>query len=101
MFPILTLLFFCDVIFSNTHIYGWLYLTEYPLQFSVTLVGYIWFLVLLVILLWRRCGCYCTTNTTNTTTNSEDVEKTGSVLVRPDCVENIYENDLGLKSSLM
>ena len=89
MFPILTPLFIMTIIFRSRY-------ESWIVQLSLALLGYIWFLISLVTLLWRRFSCSCGMKTRST----DDVEniQTSSYCVE---VENIYENDLELKSDLM
>ena len=79
MFPIVTPLFIMAIVFSfDVNIYT-TYM-EFPIQFTVALLGYGWFLTSLIILACRKFGCYCE-------------KKTANIQSRPDCVENIYENN--------
>ena len=90
MFPLLTPLFIM-VIYSYSNI------ILYPAQFSLALLGYIWFLIALITLLCRRFSCSCELKTRS----SSDVENNQT---QSDCsleVENIYENDLELKNDLI
>ena len=77
MFPVVTPLFIMATYFSLDR-YGYI---AFPIQFSVALLGYIWFLTSLIILLSRKFGCYCE-------------KKSVNIQSRSDCVENIYQNDL-------
>ena len=92
MFPLLTPLFILAIIYSLIYSHTLLY----PVQFSLALLGYIWFLIALITLLYRRFSCSCGLKTRssgdveNNQTQSDSLE-----------VENIYENDLELKSDLM
>ena len=70
MFPVLTLTFVCAVISSFRSEKN--HMVEYPLQASLAVIGYIWSLVLVVIMLCVICDC----SFTGTTTTSEDVEMT-------------------------
>ena len=83
MFPLLTPLFIMALLYS--------YISIYPAQFSLALMGYIWYLIALINLLCRRFSCSCGMKTRR---SSSDVENSLEV-------ENIYENDLELKSDLM
>ena len=70
MLSVLTLPFVCAVISSFKSERN--HTVEYPLQASLAVIGYIWSLVLVVIMLCKQCGC----SFTGTTTISEDVEMT-------------------------
>ena len=78
MFPVLTPLFIMAMVFSVNRYSS----IAFPIQFSVALLGYIWFLTSLIILLARKFGCYC------------EKKKAVNIQSRSDCVENIYQNDL-------
>ena len=82
MFPLLTPLFIMAMVYGH--------LSIYPAQFSLAIMGYVWFLIALITLLCRRFSCSCGLKTRS----SSDVENSLEV-------ENIYENDLELKSDLM
>ena len=81
MLPVLTILFTLAIIFSFRNGY-----IAYPLQLTVALLGYTWFLISLAIILSRKFSCHCGKKTSS----SRDLE---NIETRPDCVENIYEND--------
>ena len=95
MFPVISATFILAMIFS----FKWGRL-EFPIQFSVSLIGYIWCLLILVVFISRKMNCYCA----KIDNNSEDIEKpgkTGLSQLRSDREENIYENDQNFKANLM
>ena len=81
MFPVLTILFILAMIFSFSYRNGYI---AFPLQLTVALLGYTWFLISLATLLYRKFSFV------KKTSSSRDAE---NILTRADCVENIYEND--------
>ena len=84
MFPVVTPLFILAIILSL----GRYCSIEFPIQFTVALLGYVWFLTSLIILVCRKFGCYCE-------------KKTANIQSRSDCVENIYENNSNIQNDLI
>ena len=59
VFPVLFILFVCAGISSTNDDSVYLTDIQYPLQFSVTVIGYIWHLLLFGVFLYTKCRCIC------------------------------------------
>merc|ERR1712227_219766 len=59
VFPVLFNLFVCAGISSTNDDSVYLTDIQYPLQFSVTVIGYIWHLLLFGVFLYTKCRCIC------------------------------------------
>jgi len=59
VFPVLFILFVCAGISSTNDDSVFRTDIQYPLQFSVTVIGYIWHLLLFGVFLYTKCRCSC------------------------------------------
>ena len=84
MFPVLTPLFIMTFVYNKDYYGPSLYVS----QFFLAIMGYIWFLLTLLVLLCRRfISCYCGEKSQN-----DDVENSANVQTRADrgAVQNIF-----------